>query len=68
MVEYLRYKLRLFGVPVEGPKEVFCDKKPVVNNSSIPKSVLNKRHKDICYLRVRGSQSAGVIPVGWILG
>ena len=52
MVEYLRYKLRLFGVPVEGPKEVFCDKKPVVNNSIIPTSVLNKIHNAICYHRV----------------
>ena len=25
LVEALRYKLRMFGVPIEGPTNVFCD-------------------------------------------
>ena len=49
MVEVLRYKLRCFGIPVEGPAEVFCDNMSVVKNSSIPTSALNKRHNLICY-------------------
>ena len=60
--------LRCFGVPVEGPEEVFCDNKSVVNNLSIPTSVLNKRYNAICYHRVREAQYAGVICVGWIPG
>ena len=44
MIEALRYKLRCFRIPVEGPAEVFCDNMSVVNNSSIPTSDLNKRH------------------------
>ena len=68
MVEALRYKLRCFGVPIDGPYDVFCDNRSVVTNSSVPASVLNKRHNAICYHRVREAQAAGVIRVGWIEG
>ena len=40
MVEALRYKLRCFGVPVQGLMYYVS----VVTNSSVPTSVLNKRH------------------------
>jgi len=68
IVEALRYKLRCFGVPIEGACDVLCDNKSVVTNSSLPTSVLNKRHNAICYHRVREAQAAGVIRVGWIEG
>jgi len=68
IVEALRYKLRCFGVPVEGPCDVLCDNHSVVTNSSVPTSVLNKRHNAICYHRVREAQEAGIIRVGWIEG
>jgi hypothetical protein len=38
----LRYKLRMFGVPVHGPANVFCDNNWVVKNTSIPLSMLQK--------------------------
>jgi hypothetical protein len=68
MLESLRYKLRSFGVPIDGAADVFCDNKSVVTNSTIPSSVLNKRHNAICYHRVREAQAAGIIRVGWIKG
>jgi len=68
MIEALRYKLRCFGIPIDGPCDVFCDNRSVVTNSSIPTSVLNKRHNAICYHRVREAQAADVIRVGWIEG
>ena len=68
LVEALRYKLRTFGVPIDGPAEVFCNNKSVVTNSSVPTLVLNKRHNAICYHRVREAQAAGTIKVGWIDG
>jgi hypothetical protein len=43
LVEALRYKLRMFGVPVAGPTSVFCDNNAVVLNSSIPESTLSKK-------------------------
>ena len=64
----LRYKLRSFGMTVEGPAEVFCDNMSVVKDFSIPTSALNKRHNDICYRRVREAQAAGILQVGWIPG
>ena len=68
MIETTRYKLRCFGVPIEGPCEVYCDNRSVVTNSRVPTSVLNKRHNAICYHRVREAQAAGTIRVGWIEG
>ena len=68
MIEALRYKLICFGIPVEGPAEVFFDNMSVVNNSSITKSDLNKRHNAICYHMVREAQAAGILQVGWIAG
>ena len=66
MIESMRYKLRCFAIPVEGPAEVFCDNMSVVKNSSIPISALNKRHNAICFQRVRDAQDAGILRVGYI--
>jgi hypothetical protein len=68
LIEALRYKLRMFGVPVEDPTNVYCDNKSVVTNASVPTSVLSKRHNAICYHRVREAQAAGIISVLWIKG
>ena len=68
LVEALRYKLRSFEVQLDGPASIFCDNKLVVTNASVPTSMLNKRHNAICYHRVRESQAAGRIRVGWIPG
>ena len=68
MIEALRYKLRCFGIPIDGPAEVFCDNKSVVTNASVPASVLNKRHNAICYHRVREAQAASIIRMAWIKG
>ena len=58
----------MFDVPFKGPKSVFCDNKSVVTNSSIPTSMINKKHNSICYHKVRESHAAGTIRVGWISG
>ena len=68
IIEALRYKLRCFGVPVEGLAELFCGKKSVVDNLIIPTLVLNKRHNYICYHRLREARAEGVLRVGWIPG
>ena len=60
----LRYKLRMFGVPIEGPANVFCDNRGIVKNVSIPESTLMKKHNAINYLAVREAVAAGILRVG----
>ena len=43
MNEGIRYKLRMMGVPIDGPTNCFCDNQSVVTNVSNPESVLNKK-------------------------
>jgi hypothetical protein len=49
MIVALRYKLRMFGVPIDGPANVFCDNNGVVKNTTIPESMLAKKHFAINY-------------------
>ena len=60
----LRYKLRMFGVPITGPANVFCDNNGVVKNASIPHSTLAKRHNAINYHAIREAVAAKIIRVG----
>ena len=52
-VESLWYKLHMFGVPLEGPTNMFCDNEAVFRNASIPDCTLKKKHTSICYHRCR---------------
>ena len=54
----------MFGVPIEGPANVFCDNRGVVKNVSIPESTLMKRHNAINYHAVREAAAAGILRVG----
>ena len=60
----LRYKLQMFGVPIEGPANVFCDNRGVVKNASIPESTLMKKHNAINYHAVGEAVAAGIPRVG----
>ena len=62
-VEALRYKLRMFGIPMEGPTNVFCDNEAVFKNTSIPGSMLKKKHTSICYHRAREAVAAHTMQV-----
>jgi hypothetical protein len=64
MVVALRYKLRMFGVPIDGPANVFCDNNGVVKNTTIPESVLAKKHNAINYHAIREAVAAKILRVG----
>ena len=49
MIQALRYKLHMMGIPIDGPTNMFCDNKAVVRNSTMPESTLKKKHVAICY-------------------
>ena len=61
MIVVLRYKLRMFGIPIDGPANVFCDNRGVVKNVSIPESTLMKKHNVINYHTVREAVAAGIL-------
>ena len=60
----LRYKLRMFGIPIDGPADVLCDNQSVVTNSSKLESALNKKHSSVAYHAVRWAVAASIIKVG----
>jgi hypothetical protein len=49
----LRYKLRMMGIPVNGPAYIFGDNQSVLANTSIPDSTLKKKSQSIAYHLVR---------------
>jgi hypothetical protein len=62
MIEGLRYKLRMMGIPLAEACAVFCDNSAVVTNTR-PDSTLKKKHAAINYHRVREAIAAGTIKV-----
>ena len=57
----IRYKLRDFGAPIDGPTWMFGDNESVIKNSTIPQSVLKKRHNALSYHRVCEACVAGIM-------
>jgi hypothetical protein len=43
-IRALRYKLRMFGIPIDGPTNILGDNKSVVNAASKNEGRLNKKH------------------------
>jgi hypothetical protein len=64
-IRALRYKLRMFGIPIEGPTNVLGDNESVVNSASRVDARLHKKHNAICFHTVREAAAAGWIRVGW---
>jgi hypothetical protein len=63
LIESLRYKLRMFGIPIDGPTNVYCDNEAVTKNTIFPESTLKKKHNSIAYHRAREAVAAGTIRV-----
>ena len=59
LIESIRYKLRMFGIPLNGAARVFCDNESVVKSSSNPEATLKKKHCSIAFHRVREAVAAG---------
>ena len=53
----------MFGVPIEGPTNVFCDNESVYKNVSTPESVLKKKHHRIEYHCCREAVAALTIRI-----
>ena len=61
MVMALRYQLRMLGIPIDGPAMMFGDNQSVVLNTTVPSSVLKKKHHACAYHRVREAIAAKII-------
>jgi hypothetical protein len=64
LIVAIHYKLRIFGVEVDGLANVFCDNRGVVKNISILESTLMKKHNAINSHAVRDAVAAGILRVG----
>lgn len=49
LISVLRYKLRMFGIPIEGPTNTFCDNEAVFKNLTHQESRLRRNHHSIAY-------------------
>ena len=47
LVTALRYKLRMFGVPINSSIDIFCKNEAVYKNSLTMESVLRKNHHSV---------------------
>ena len=68
LIKELRYKLRMMGVPIDGPAVVWCDNQSVAKGAAVPEAKLNKKHLGICYHAVREASAAKIWQVGFIKG
>ena len=60
MATALGYKLRMFGVPIDVPTDIFCDNEAVYKNSLTPESVPCKKHHSIAYHKCREAVASGI--------
>jgi hypothetical protein len=65
MIEGLRYKLRMMGIPVAGMTNFFCGNELVVKLSFRPESTLKKKHNAIAYHHESEAQATDIIQVAW---
>jgi hypothetical protein len=61
MIEGLRYKLRMMGISIDGPTNLFGDNMSVVINATYVESPLKKKHNAIAYHRVREAIASGFV-------
>ena len=63
----IRYKLRMMGVPIDGPTWIYGDNMSVIHNTSTPESTLEKKSNAICYHLVREAVVAKECLTCWVL-
>jgi Reverse transcriptase (RNA-dependent DNA polymerase) len=66
LIKGLRYKVRMMGIPLDGPTHTRVDNMSIVQNASMPESTLKKKCNSIAYHYVRESVAAGVIKIQFI--
>jgi hypothetical protein len=62
----LRYKLRIMGIPCEGPTYIYGDNQSVLANTTIPDSTLKKKIQSIAYHFVREGSARDELRTSYI--
>ena len=62
----LRYKLRMIGVLIEGPTNMYGDNMSTIHNTQCPGSQLKKESNSICYHVVREAVAMGELLTGHV--
>ena len=57
----VQYALYMISVPINEPVLLLGDNQSVVLNTTMPSSVLKKKHNPICYHRIREACAASII-------
>jgi hypothetical protein len=55
----------MMGIPVKGATQIRVDNMSVVNNTSLPESVLKKKSKSVAYHYLREAVAAGWLQIGY---
>ena len=63
IIEALRYKLRMFGVPIDGSTNIFCENGAVCANTTRPELTLSKKHHSIDYYRAEKAVAGETVRV-----
>ena len=59
IIEVLRYKLRVFGFPINGSTNIFCGNGAVCVNKTWPELTLSKKHHIIAYHHSQEAVASG---------
>ena len=66
MLHTLHCKLRWFGIPIDGPFNVFGNNESVINSSQKPEATLSKKHNSIAYHKTKEAVASGMIRVAYV--
>ena len=66
LIVEMRYVLRMLGVKVEKQTLLLGDNNSVVLNTTLPSSILKKKHNAIAYHRVREAVAAGIVRFAYV--
>ena len=67
LLEGLRFKLRMMGVPIQGYCHTCVDNMSVVKNTSVPESQLKKKSNAVAYHYVRSKCAIDILRIEWII-
>ena len=65
-IKAIRYKLRMMGVPIDGPANIFADNESVVKSSMNPEATLSKKHVSVAYHLTREAFAANIVNIYFV--